>query len=196
MYIPAISTDIHGWQITSYKFIDTLVKGYTSWLLNQGLQRMFQAQPAFSNIPSTMGTRTGSVHTLNSSSKPWSFYVDNPCDRVGKIGNHQSVKCYINVSLGALIHPVSHYLHVLSPSVQGFVGDVFPNPFHFLYGVGMVGSIWPNLILIVPNHFTVTEPFKWSRVHHHQKKGHKELCSWVLSKCLWSYFRRTVIQLD
>ena len=60
--------------------------------------------------------------------------MDNPCDRVGKIGNHQSVKCYINVSLGALIHPVSHYLHVLSPSVQGFVGDVFPNPFHFLYG--------------------------------------------------------------
>ena len=187
MYIPAISTDIHGWQITSYKFIDTLVKGYTSWLLNQGLQRMFQAQPAFSNIPSTMGTRTGSVHTLNSSSKPWSFYVDNPCDRVGKIGNHQSVKCYINVSLGAFIHPVSHYLHVLSPSVQGFVGDVFPNPFHFLYGfvAWLVQSdlTWSSLYPITLRSLNLSND---QRVHHQQKKGHKELCSWVLSKCLWS----------
>lgn len=34
----------------------------------------------------------------------------------------------------------------------------------------MVGSIWPNLILIVPNHFTVTEPFNWSTCSPSPKK--------------------------
>lgn len=194
MYIPAMSTDIHGWQITRYKIIDTLVKGYTSWLLNQGLQRMFQAQPAFSNIPSTMGTRTGSVHTLNSSSKPWSFYVENPCDRVGKIGNDQSVKMFLLVHLFILYPMICLFHLLLSRVLLGIFSKFIPLLVRFCC---MVGSIWPNLILILPNHFTVTEPFNWSTCSPSpKKKGHKELRSWVLSKCLWSYFRRTVIQLD
>lgn len=43
----------------------------------------------------------------------------------------------------------------------------------------MVGSIWPNLILIVPNHFTVTEPFNWSTCSPSPKKrsqGIVQLC--------------------
>ena len=138
MYIPAISTDIHGWQITSYKFIDTLVKGYRSWLLNQGLQRMFQAQPAFSNIPSTMGTRTGSVHTLNSSSKPWSFYVENPCDRVGKIGNDQSVKMFLLVHLFILYPIICLFYLLLSRVLLGIIFQI-----HSTFCTGLHG--WFNL---------------------------------------------------